>query len=119
MTVQRMALLALVPAVGGFDLWVVASRCPLSPPLHSTATLVACALQVIAIGLPILVERRFDTETARFRVRGAVIAVVCFLFSMPLFETAVLYGDSIGQGKGYRSVGLRCHGHARWFRDGP
>ena len=88
-------------------------------PLQSTATLVACALQAIALGLPILVERRFETETPRFRARGAVIAVVCFLFSMPLFETAVLYGDSIGQGKGYRSAGMQCHGHARWFRDGP
>jgi len=113
MTIQRKVLLILVPAVVAYDLWIVASRCPLSPPIRATATLVACLIQVMAVSIPILMERQFGMETPRFRATSTLIAVAFFLWSLPMFETAVLYGDSI-ETKFY-SVGLQCHGHTPWF----
>ena len=113
MTIQRTVLLTLAPAVVAFDVWIIASRCPLSPPIRGTATLLACLIQVIAMAIPIIVERQFVTETLRFRATTVLIAVGLFLCSLPMFETAVLYGDSI-ETKFY-SVGLQCHGHIPLF----
>jgi hypothetical protein len=119
MTIQRMTLLGIVSGALIFDLWVIAGRCTVSPAIPTTAMLCASGLQAIAVGIPIALDVKFGAETVRFRVRGILIALFCLLISLPVFETSALYGDSIGREKGYLSAGLQCHGHLRWFRDGP
>jgi hypothetical protein len=116
--IERSGLLtfAILAAVG--DVSFAMSRCSFSPEIHVSALGLGALLQTTSVAIPLVVNRYLADRTPRYRLRFLILgALVCF-WSLPVMETAVLYGDSVGKEKGFRSVGFQCTNHTRWFPDG-
>src|SRR5688500_5067224 len=85
----------------GMDSGFMVSRCEFSPPVHLAGTAVALLLQLSAVSVPLLVNRFFDDASQRARIRVFGFTLIACLASLPLMETAFVYGDTMGKEKGY------------------
>ena len=99
------------------DGWFLASRCASSPPLHASALAVGVLLQAAAIAVPLLTNHFLGDHSLKVRLRMFAVGVFAGVISLPLMETALLFGDSIGEAKGFASAGYRCD-YSRLFPDG-
>ena len=94
------------------DVWFLASRCGASPPLFFLGIEIGAILQVLAVGVPLLAGRWFESETTRDHLRAAGIGAYCFIASIPVLQASILYSDGVGKDRAYRSVGIECNGPA-------
>ncbi len=116
--IERSGLLTFATLAVIADVWFAVSRCSFSSEIHSSALALGALLQITSVAIPIMVNRYLSDQTPRYRLRFLILgALVCF-WSLPVMEAAVLYGDSVGKEKGFRSVGSQCANHTRWFPDG-
>ncbi len=111
-------LLTFVILVVVADVWFATSRCSLSPEIHASALGLGALLQTVSVVIPLIVNRYLSDQTPRYRLRFLILGTLAYFLALPVMETAVLYGDSVGKEKGFRSLGFQCTNHIRWFPDG-
>jgi hypothetical protein len=99
------------------DGYFVVSRCVCSPQIHAVGLAVGLLVQTAAVSIPLVVNRLFHDSELRVRLRAVGIGLFACILSLPLMETALLFGDSIGQVKGFPSSGYTCD-YSRLFPDG-
>ena len=92
----------------GMDCWFLASRCEFSPPVHVTGAAVALLLQIAVISVPLVMNHLFSDASVDARIRVFAFTLIACVVSLPMMETALVYGDSMGKEKGYPSVGHLC-----------
>src|SRR4051812_24659542 len=106
--IERSGLLTFAILAVVADAWFSMSRCSFSPEIHIFAFALGALLQATSIAIPLIVNHYLTDQTPRYRLRFLIVgALVCFL-SLPVMEAAVLYGDSVGKEKGFRSIGFQC-----------
>ena len=101
----------------GADAYFFVSRCECSPQLHLVGAAVALLVQGAAIAIPFAVNRHFHDSALKVRIRAFATGLFVCAVSLPLMETAVLFGDSVGRVKGFPSTGYTCD-YSRVFPDG-
>jgi hypothetical protein len=106
------ASMLMAAACVALDLWFATARCAFSPPLYAIGVAIGAVAQVGAVALPMLVARHFPGESLKFQLRAVGLGVLLLVASVPVLLASLLYGDGIGKGKSYRSIGLQCHGPA-------
>ena len=115
---EAMGLVLFSTIAVGADAYFFLSRCAFSPVLHLTGTAIGLLVQAAAVSIPLCVHRLFHDSEVKVRLRAFLFGLFACLASLPLMETAVLFGDSVGREKGFPSRGYTCD-YARFFPDGP
>ena len=106
--------MSVVVALAG-DVYFLGSRCECSPEIYASGVVVGLLVQAAAISIPLIVDHLFHDSACIVRLRAVGIGLLVCIGSLPLMETAILFGDSIGQRRG-PSMGYTC-GYSRVFPD--
>jgi hypothetical protein len=106
---------SLIAAVS--DAYFVISRCSCSPEIHAAGFAAGLLLQVAAVSVVIAVHHILHDSEFKVRVRALGIGLFACVVSLPVMETAILFGDSIGREKGFPSSGYTCN-YLRLLPDG-
>lgn len=114
---EAIGLTLFVVTSVAMDTYFLISRCASSPQLHASGAAVGLLVQVAAVSGPLVVNHLFHDSTLKVRLRAFGVGLLACVASLPLMETAVLFGDSIGQSKGFPSSGYACE-YSRLFPDG-
>lgn len=113
---ELIGLVIFTTFAAAIDGLFLVARCASSPPLHVTGVAVGLTLQLAAVAMPLVTHRILADESLKVRLRMFAVGLFACVLSMPIMETALLFGDSIGKGKGFPSAGHSCE-HSRWFPD--
>lgn len=106
--IQSIGLAFVATLAVGMDVWFFVSRCEFSPAVHVLGTVIAVALQIFAVCIPVVMACVFSDASRRAQWRALGVALLACFLSLPLMEMAFVYGDSVGKAKGHLSVGYRC-----------